>query len=371
MNSIYQLLNPDNTISFNRPLAHAIGLMETVVYGALIAKWNYYRDRGMLDKDGWFYSTIADLEESTSLSDKQQKRCTTALEKLGMIKCRQRGMPAKRSFYIIDDVVLLAKLLDSGEKKMSQIKPMTSSKTGAENENNGSQTALLPCSAQMAKQETLKWRNKELPNGETSNAQTAEQETPKQRNKKLPNGETSNTETAEQETPKRRNKFLPNVEPCYAQTADKSKANKSKANNLNIINPINQSTDSTDRISELMSERATYSQIVRENTDYDCLIEQNPDKADRINELMSVMVDVICSTKSTVRVNGEDIPHEVVKSVFLKLDSSHIEYVLQAMNNTTSDVRNIRSYLITALYNAPSTLSSYWGAVVNRDMASI
>ena len=58
MNAIYQLLNPDNTISLNRPLAHAVGLMETVVYSALIAKWQYYSDRGKLDPDGWFYSTI-------------------------------------------------------------------------------------------------------------------------------------------------------------------------------------------------------------------------------------------------------------------------------------------------------------------------
>ena len=93
MNAIYQLLNPDNTISLNRPLAHAVGLMETVVYSALIAKWQYYSDRGKLDPDGWFYSTIADLEESTSLSDKQQKRCITVLEKRGLIKCSPRGMP--------------------------------------------------------------------------------------------------------------------------------------------------------------------------------------------------------------------------------------------------------------------------------------
>ena len=152
MNAIYQLLNPDNTISLNRPLAHAVGLMETVVYSALIAKWQYYSDRGKLDPDGWFYSTIADLEESTSLSDKQQKRCITVLEKRGLIKCSPRGMPAKRSFYIIDDIVHLAEILAEGE------------------------------------QETPKGRNKERPNGEARNAETAEQETPKRQNMIRPNG---------------------------------------------------------------------------------------------------------------------------------------------------------------------------------------
>ena len=77
MNAIFQLLNPNNTVSVNRPLAHAIGLNEAVVYGALVAKYYWYSDRGMLD-DGWFYSTAPDLQESTALTEKQQKRCVDA-----------------------------------------------------------------------------------------------------------------------------------------------------------------------------------------------------------------------------------------------------------------------------------------------------
>lgn len=335
MNAIYQLLNPDNTISLNRPLAHAVGLMETVVYSALIAKWQYYSDRGKLDPDGWFYSTIADLEESTSLSDKQQKRCITVLEKRGLIKCSPRGMPAKRSFYIIDDIVHLAEILAEGEEKMRSVKPSAAEKykrnstTDEENstpekEETPPQTALLHCSAERAKQETPKGRNKERPNGG----------------------------------------------PCYAQTADKSKDNNLKENNPDIINPINQSggTDEMEYITRIKEERSAYAQIVRDNTDYEFLIEQNPGKADTINELISIMVDAICSTRPTIRVNGEDVPHDVVKSTFLKLNGSHIEYVLEAMDNNTSNVRNIRSYLITALYNSRLTLNSYWQSRVNHDM---
>lgn len=358
MNAIYQLLNPDNTISLNRPLAHAVGLMETVVYSALIAKWQYYSDRGKLDPDGWFYSTIADLEESTSLSDKQQKRCITVLEKRGLIKCSPRGMPAKRSFYIIDDIVHLAEILAEGEEKMRSVKPSAAEKykrnstTDEENstpekEETPPQTALLHCSAERAKQETPKGRNKERPNGEARNA-----------------------ETAEQETPKRQNMIRPNGGPCYAQTADKSKDNNLKENNPDIINPINQSggTDEMEYITRIKEERSAYAQIVRDNTDYEFLIEQNPGKADTINELISIMVDAICSTRPTIRVNGEDVPHDVVKSTFLKLNGSHIEYVLEAMDNNTSDVRNIRSYLITALYNSRLTLNSYWQSRVTHDM---
>ena len=127
-----------------------------------------------------------------------------------------------------------------------------------------------------------------------------------------------------------------------------------------LINPINQSED--------ICKRSDYSQIIRDNTECDFLIQQNPEKKETILELIDIIVDTVCSTKPTIRVNGEDIPHDIVKSVFLKLNSSHIEYILEAMDNNISDVRNIRSYLITALYNSRLTLNSYWKSRVNHDM---
>lgn len=121
-------------------------------------------------------------------------------------------------------------------------------------------------------------------------------------------------------------------------------------------------------INRIKEERSAYVQTVRYSTDSEFLIEHNPSRTDTINELISIMVDAICSTRPTIRVNGEDVPRDVVKSTFLKLNSSHIEYVLEAMDNNTSDVRNIRSYLITALYNSRLTLNSYWQFRVNHDM---
>lgn len=80
------------------------------------------------------------------------------------------------------------------------------------------------------------------------------------------------------------------------------------------------------------------------------------------------MLDAICAKKPTVRINGEDIPKEAVKSRFLKLDSEHIEYVLFAMKNSPSKIRNIKAYLLTALYNAPTTMDNYFAALVNHDL---
>lgn len=138
-------------------------------------------------------------------------------------------------------------------------------------------------------------------------------------------------------------------------------------NSISFVNENNRPLTKS-QVDQLREERACYAQIVRDNTDYDILVEQFPEQAAEINELMSVMVDVICSRKKAIRVNGEEFPREIVKSQLLKLNSSHIEYVLTALKKNTSNVRNIRSYMITALYNAPVTMSSFYRAEVNHDM---
>lgn len=122
MNAIFQFVNPSNTVSINRPLAHALGLNEAVIYGALISKFYYYSERDMLD-NGWFYSTAPDLAESTALSEKQQKRAVENLINAGLIRSELRGMPAKRSFYIVEDIAVLQRIISDGETKMREIKP--------------------------------------------------------------------------------------------------------------------------------------------------------------------------------------------------------------------------------------------------------
>ena len=133
-------------------------------------------------------------------------------------------------------------------------------------------------------------------------------------------------------------------------------------NSLSNYQSIN--LDGMDR----MAERASYEELIRENLELELLERNNRIDADRVNELVEIMLDAICSTSPTIRINGEDMPQAVVKSRFLKLDSSHIEYVLDSMLQNTTKVRNIRAYLLTSLYNAPTTLSSYYTALVNHDL---
>ena len=116
-----------------------------------------------------------------------------------------------------------------------------------------------------------------------------------------------------------------------------------------------------------MREREGYRELILENIEYDILIQNERMDRDRLDELVELMVDTVCSRRETIRIAGDDYPAEVVKSRFLKLNSSHIEYVLDRMRENTTYVRNIKKYLLAALYNAPAT-DSYYASLVNHDL---
>ena len=117
-----------------------------------------------------------------------------------------------------------------------------------------------------------------------------------------------------------------------------------------------------------MRERENYRELILENIEYDILVQNERMDRDRLNELVELMVDTVCSRRETIRIAGDDYPAEVVKSRFLKLNSSHNEYVLDRMRDNTTYVRNIKKYLLAALYNAPATIDSYYAALVNHDL---
>lgn len=145
----------------------------------------------------------------------------------------------------------------------------------------------------------------------------------------------------------------------------------------NHTNPINQSLGEADRPDTLekadaidvMDETAAYMELIRENLEYEhhMQYEQYGDR-ELYEEIYETVCDVVCVKRRTIRINGEDYPYELVKSRFLKLNSSHVAYVMGCMKDTATKITNIRAYLITALYNAPSTMSHYYQQEVQHDM---
>ena len=113
-----------------------------------------------------------------------------------------------------------------------------------------------------------------------------------------------------------------------------------------------------------------YREIIMENIEYDTLTQDPKMDKERLDEIVDLMLETVCSARKTLRIAGDDYPAELVKSKFLKLNSSHIEFVMDCMRENTTKIRNIKQYLRAALFNAPSTIGNYYTSLVAHDMAS-
>ena len=113
-----------------------------------------------------------------------------------------------------------------------------------------------------------------------------------------------------------------------------------------------------------------YREIIKDNIDYDILIEGSRTDRERLDEILDIILETVCTSRKQIRIAGDDYPAELVKAKFMKLNSSHIEFVMDCMRENTTKIRNIKQYLRAVLFNAPSTIDNYYTALVAHDMAS-
>ena len=117
-----------------------------------------------------------------------------------------------------------------------------------------------------------------------------------------------------------------------------------------------------------VTEIENYRELILENIEYDCLKRRYPLYLDDLNEIVELLVETVCARRKTTRISGADFPHEIVRSRFLKLDSSHIEFVMDCLQKNTTQVRNMKQYLLAVLFNAPTTMNNHFTSLVNHDM---
>lgn len=155
---------------------------------------------------------------------------------------------------------------------------------------------------------------------------------------------------------------------------------KSQSNNTDINKTENNETESSNILSNLIypekektidevEQRNTYREIIRENISYECFRNDTPHAREEVDELVELMVEVmVMPDQGKIRIAGEDKLVSLVKSQFMKLTHAHIEYVCFCLNKNTTKVGNIKSYLLTALYNSVLTINHYYQAEVNYDL---
>lgn len=133
-------------------------------------------------------------------------------------------------------------------------------------------------------------------------------------------------------------------------------------------NSINLSCQSEDG---LMDIRATYEEIIKDNIEYDYLVKAEWLRKSEIDELVTLMVDTVSYDRKIMRIGGRDVPYQEIKSRFLKLKRSHIEYVLESLESNCTNIKDTYRYNLTALFNAPTTIANHYRALVNKDMYGV
>ena len=117
-----------------------------------------------------------------------------------------------------------------------------------------------------------------------------------------------------------------------------------------------------------LTEIESYRELIQENIGYEYLCQQYETYREDLDEIVELIVETVCAKRKTTRIAGSDFPHEIVRSRFLKLDNSHIEFIMDCLQKNTTEIRNMKQYLLTVLFNAPTTISNHYTSQVNHDL---
>ena len=189
-----------------------------------------------------------------------------------------------------------------------------------------------------------------------------EQEKPKRENPVLDNPVLGNPEQGcpEQENPAQLNTNISNTK--------KSNTNTSTTYPIKSYQKDGQTAQKRGKDKMGYDEMNAYREIIKENIEYDILAVKLKPEISMLDEIVDLLTETVCTKKDSLVIAGDVYPAAVVKSKLLKLDAGHIEYVIDCMKSNTTEVRNIKKYLLAALFNAPSTMDSYYTARVNHDL---
>lgn len=297
-----------------------LSLPAKVLYGLLLDRM------GLSMKNRWFDSEnrvyiiyqIADIQEDLGISKNKAIELLAALEKFGLIEKKRRGLGMPSLLYVKNFIV---------EEKYTKEQPFM-----AKRNENATSRSMENITSGSSENET---------SGGTENATSRSPKTQTSRGCDFKLQEVSES-----------------VPPI-----SKTKENKT---NYNISNPI---LSSDENGIDKMREYKMYEDCVRQNIEFDVLLEANKGQEDFICGILDLIMEVVMCKSEEILVAKNTFPTEVVRSRFLKLNYCHIQYVLRCLEKNTTQVKNMKKYLIATLFNAPCTIDGYYQAAVNHDLS--
>lgn len=356
------------------PMFADLSVNAKLLYGVLLDRMNLSMKNRWFDSENRVYIIyqIAEIMEDFNFSKKTAVRYLNELEDFGLVEKKRRGLGLPSLLYVKNFIVLQ----DHSEPDDTDFNDKTEYDNLSENMENFVGTeqetsrGVETYTSRSVDMETSKGVEQENLRGVgTYTSASVDVETSKGVRHVTSRGVKSTLQEVTEKDPliNKTNNSNTNMNNTYLSN---TKTNNTKESNTILSNPVvKQAIDRMGREEE--SDFDKYKKLVKENIDYDVLIDRHYIEKSIIDGMVNLIVETMISENDYIVISSTKFPKETVKSRFSKLDISHIEYVLECMNHNTTKIKNIKKYLLAALYNAPTTIDSYYKARVQHDMPEL
>lgn len=360
------------------PMFADLSVNAKLLYGVLLDRMNLSMKNRWFDSENRVYIIyqIAEIMEDFNFSKKTAVRYLNELEDFGLVEKKRRGLGLPSLLYVKNFVVLQ----DHSEPDDTDFDNETEDDSLSENmETFGSvaqetSRGVETYTSRSVDMETSKGVEQEtLRSAGTYTSGSVDVETSKGVRQVTSRGVKSTLQEVTEKEPliSKTNSSNTNINNTNSNNTD---FNNTKPNNTNESNTILSNLavkQAIDKMGKEESDFDKYKKLVKENIDYDVLVERHYIEKSIIEGMVNLIVETMISENDYIVISSTKFPKETVKSRFSKLDISHIEYVLECMNHNTTKIKNIKKYLLAALYNAPTTIDSYYKARVQHDMPEL
>ena len=355
------------------PMFADLSVNAKLLYGVLLDRMNLSMKNRWFDSENRVYIIyqIAEIMEDFNFSKKTAVRYLNELEDFGLVEKKRRGLGLPSLLYVKNFVVFQ----DHSEPDDTDFDDVAEDDNLNENMENFVGTeqetsrGVETYTSRSVDMETSKGVEQETLRGAgTYTSESVDVETSKGVRQVTSGGVKSTLQEVTEKEPLISNTNMNNT------NSNNTNFNNTKPNNTNESNTILSNLavkQAIDKMGKEESDFDKYKKMVKENIDYDVLVERHYIEKSIIDGMVNLIVETMISENDYIVISSTKFPKETVKSRFSKLDISHIEYVLECMNHNTTKIKNIKKYLLAALYNAPTTIDSYYKARVQHDMPEL
>ena len=323
-----------------------LSLPAKILYGVLLDRMALSVKNGWLDENKrvFIIFTIEEIQDILGFSKKKSIEYLNELEEFGLVEKRRRGLGLPSILYIKSFMSIVS---ENGTSRGVEIDTSVQADNQAETSEKAPETPIK-------RPEIIKITPKDA--DFSRNLAKFVQESCV---RSVEMGTSGGVEIALQEVPKSTLQEVPKMTP---------------QNNTNINNTYLSETESHHIVSRdeiRFDAMSAYSEIIKEHIELEYLKADYPYDRELLDGIFELILETVLSTSPRTVVASNEYPTELVKSKFLKLNSSHIRYVLDCLQQNTTKVKNIKKYMLAALFNAPTTIDGYYQAEVHHDMPEL